>query len=69
MDTATGEIHFLSDDDVAKINTKTDVRARFLKLIPDELLTEMQGMNRAQRREYYRKNKKKFAALKKAKEG
>ena len=58
MDTRTGEI--VSGDFVKTLQEQKKPEANFFKKIPDPLLAEMQGMNRKQRREYYRKNKKRF---------
>jgi len=38
-----------------------DITARFYKQIPEKYLPALQGMNRKQRREYYRSHKKEWA--------
>ena len=71
MDTSTGEIYKVFGD-----GTVTDgqdqqkgldeVRAKFMKLIPEKYLPELQSMNRKDRREFYRTHKKEFGSLKAA---
>jgi hypothetical protein len=58
MNTATGEIiPWIGMKDLIE---KNDPSVKFCKEIPDEVLPLLQGMNRKQRREFYRKNKKLF---------
>ena len=58
MDTRTGEI--VDWEVMEKIKKDQPSIAKIYKEIPDLLLAEMEGMNRKQRRDYYRKNKKRF---------
>jgi hypothetical protein len=58
MHTGTGEIISRLEYE-AKVN-QGDNTARFYKLIPESLLPELMGMNRKQRREWYRNNKHRF---------
>jgi hypothetical protein len=58
MNTSTGNIVPLGF--VESLKAKNDPTAKFYKEIPGEYLPMLQGMNRAQRREWYRKNKKLF---------
>ena len=55
MNTATGRI--VDWVDVLKMRDEGDKTANFYKPVPNSLHPLLQGMNRAQRREYYRKNK------------
>ena len=55
MDTRTGEI--VSMKEVEKMKPAV---AKWFKEIPNELLPELRGMNRKQRRAWYRENKKRF---------
>ena len=68
MDTSTGKMYgIISGDDFIDENgtqVKIEkVRAKFMKEIPEELVPRLQGMNRKDRREFYRKNKKAFKAI------
>ncbi len=58
MDTRTGDIVPMSR--VQDLRDKGDRTSRFYKEIPDVLLPEIQGMNREQRRQWWRKNKKRI---------
>lgn len=73
MDTATGEIYKVIDGEVigedGARKPLDDVRARFMKLIPDGQLHHLSGMNRKQRREYYRLHKKEFLNIPKSDKG
>lgn len=57
MNTSTGDI-ILVDDDNSEI-----LKANFIKKIPDRFLPMLAGMNRKERREWYRKNKKSFSEV------
>ena len=68
MDTSTGNIYGIIGEDFmdeggqqAKIDA---VRAKFMKLIPEQYLGKLQGMNRKDRREFYRLHKKEFSKIK-----
>ena len=56
MDTRNFDI--VPEKVVEDLRDKKNPSANFFKKIPDDLLGELQGMNRAQRRDWYRKNKK-----------
>lgn len=58
MNTATGEIKDYSE--VLDMKAIGDPAAKFYKPVPAKYAGMLQGMNRAQRREWYRKNKKLF---------
>ena len=58
MHTGTGEI--ISGLEYEEKVNQGDNTARFYKLIPESLLPELIGMNRKQRREWYRDNKHRF---------
>jgi hypothetical protein len=58
MDTRTGEI--VSMDFVDKLKKEKPLEARFYKEIPEDTLTELQGMNRHERRKWYALNKHRF---------
>lgn len=58
MDTGTGIIYTL-EEMKEKLKQSPD-RAKFMKWIPDEYVQKMQGMNRAERRKFYREHKKDF---------
>jgi len=58
MDTRQGNI--ISPELMKIFAEQKPKEARFMKLIPEELLPELKGMNRKQRREYYRTHKKEF---------
>ena len=58
MDTRTGEIVPMDFVDVLK-KTKPK-EARFYKEIPPDLVSELQGMNRHERRKWYSLNKHRF---------
>lgn len=67
MDTSTGKMYGIIGDDVvdeegqqAKLDA---VRAKFMKMIPDQYVGQLQGMNRKDRREFYRLHKKEFGKL------
>lgn len=65
MNTSTGEIYkFLENDTIERENGKKEKvdlpKANFMKKIPDKYLSELQGMNRKQRRDFYKKHKKDF---------
>jgi len=62
MNTATGRI--IAWDEMEGLIDKKDPSVKFCKEIPDDLLPHLQGMNRKQRREFYRKNKQLFKAVK-----
>ncbi len=58
MDTRTGEIvPFRHVEDLKQQGDKT---ANFYKKIPEKYLQLLQSMNRKQRRDWYRKNRKLF---------
>jgi len=58
MDTRTGEIVPMKF--VEELKKKNPLEARFYKEIPVELLPELEGMNRKQRRTWYSQNKHRF---------
>jgi hypothetical protein len=58
MDTRTGDM--VPAESVGLMERKDQ---KFYKLIPDILLPELAGMNREQRRQWYRRNKKRIKAL------
>ena len=58
MDTRTGDIVDLAF--VEKLKNEDNPSAKFYKEIPDIMMGEIEGMNRQQRREWYRKNKKRI---------
>ena len=60
MDTRTGDIVSMDFVEKLKLNPKTAPQAKWYKEIPSELLPELEGMNRAERRAWYRKNKHRF---------
>ena len=59
MNTGTGEI--VDWNTVLRMRDAGDPTAKFYKAIPKEVLPILEGMNRKQRREWYRKNKKLFS--------
>lgn len=67
MNTSTGEIvKFLESSGMieredGKVEEAEIRMANFMKAIPDQYVGMLKGMNRKARREWYRKNKKKFA--------
>lgn len=61
MDTRTGEI--VSWEKFEKIKKEKPLEARFYKEIPEELLDELKGMNRHERRKWYKLNKHRFNKL------
>ena len=58
MDTRTGEIVPMKF--VEELKKKNLLEARFYKEIPADLLPELEGMNRKQRRIWYSQNKHRF---------
>jgi len=58
MNTQTGEL--VDMEFVEKLKKMSDPSVKFYKEVPSILLPEIQGMNRSQRREWYRKNKKRI---------
>ena len=58
MDTRTGEIFGM--DFVEELKKKKPFEAKFFKEIPDKYVDLLQGMNRAERRKWYREHKKNF---------
>ena len=58
MHTGTGDI--VPMDFVNKLKDKKDLTARFYKEIPQHLLHELEGMNRHERRKWYKLNKHRF---------
>lgn len=62
MDTRTGEIvpMDLVNGFKESLNPVTQAQAKWYKEIPVELLSQLEGMNRKERREWYRKNKHLF---------
>jgi len=56
MNTGTGEI--VNWDIIKKMKDDKNPTANFYKEIPNEVLPELQGMNRKQRRDWYKRNKK-----------
>lgn len=56
----TRNYNILSPDEVEVFKKHKPYETKWLKEIPDELLPTLQGMNRKERREYYRKNKRLF---------
>ena len=58
MDTRTGNI--VPMEFVNKLKEAKDPTARFYKEIPDYLLSELEGMNRHERRKWYKLNKHRF---------
>ena len=65
MNTNTGEI--IDWAKVAAMKDAGDPKANEYVEIPELLVAKMQGMNRRQRREFYRKNKKLFTGQAKGK--
>ena len=67
MDTSTGKMYGILGDEITDEEGQKvkldDVRARFMKMIPDQYVGQMQGMNRKDRREFYRLHKKEFGKL------
>lgn len=55
MDTRNGNI--VDYGEVEAMRGRKDVTANFFKKIPDKYLSLLQGMNRKQRRDWYKKNK------------
>lgn len=70
MDTSTGKMYQIVGDDFIDeqgMQAKLDkVRAKFMKEIPEQFVSELEGMNRRDRRKFYRKNKKAFKTIKAA---
>lgn len=60
MDTRTGEIVDMKFVEKLKFNPLTAPQAKWYKEIPPELLPQLEGMNRAQRRAWYSHNKHLF---------
>jgi hypothetical protein len=58
MDTRTGEI--VSKDFVDDLRKQGKRTVRFYKEVPQSLEREIAGMNREQRRQWWRKNKKRI---------
>ena len=58
MDTRTGEI--VSPEEYAEIKKQEPARAQWMMEIPEEYLDKLEGMNRKERREFYRKHKKEW---------
>jgi len=58
MNTGTGEI--VGMDYVEDLKAQANPVARFYKEIPEKYLGELQGMNRTERRKWYKKNKYRF---------
>ena len=58
MHTGTGNI--ISHDVFDEIRKTKPAVAKWYKEIPEEYLSQLQGMNRRERREFYRKYKKLF---------
>jgi hypothetical protein len=58
MDTRTGEI--VDMEFVNKLKMSNSPLAKFYKELPDWAVSELQGYNRAQRREWYKRNKKRL---------
>lgn len=58
MDTRTGEIVEMTYVD--ELKSKGNPSAKFYKEIPDIMMGEIWEMNRQQRREWYRENKKRI---------
>ncbi len=72
MDTSTGKIYKdfnegKAIDEEGKQKKIDNVRAKFMKRIPEEFLPKLQGMNRKERREFYKKHKKEFGSVKQGK--
>lgn len=61
MDTRTGEIMTWIEAQ-ERIKKKPDL-AKIIKEIPSEYVEQLEGMNRKERREWYRKNKDKFKTI------
>ena len=70
MNTATGEmVKFLEsagmiERENGQIEKAQIKMANFMKAIPEQYVGMLQGMNRKDRREWYRKNKKMFGEVK-----
>ena len=60
MNTATGEILRLKETAVSESELKM---ANFMKKIPEQYLDKLQGMNRAERRKFYKDHKKDFKSV------
>lgn len=58
MNTSTGDM--ITKIEFENLKTLNPAAANFYKLIPDSLLPELAGLNRKQRREWYRKNKQRI---------
>ena len=58
MNTSTGDM--ITEIEFKHLKTLNPAAANFYKRIPDILLPELAGLNRKQRREWYRENKKRI---------
>ena len=58
MDTRSGNI--IDADEFKKLKEETPQQARWYKEVPEELIEQLQKMNRKDRRAFYKKNKKLF---------
>lgn len=58
MDTRTGEM--VTMNFVKELIDKGSPSAKWYKEIPEDMLIEIEGMNRKQRRKWYRENKHRF---------
>ena len=66
MDTRNGSM--ILDEEMQKILKEKPNQAKWFKQVPEEYISAMGGMNRKQRRAFYKDNKKKFKKLEKSKE-
>ena len=62
MNTSTGDM--ITAGQLEALKSKNPAVANFYKLIPDSFLPELAGMNRKERREWYRRNKKRIREVK-----
>jgi hypothetical protein len=58
MDTRTGKL--ITSEDFEIIKQSDPLAANWYKLIPDDFLPEIAGMNRKERRMWYKLNKKRI---------
>jgi len=63
MDTRTGDIVNMDTVEKLKLDPKTAPQAKWYKEIPPELLPQLEGMNRKQRRAWYSQNKHLFKKI------